>query len=301
MDDRDKDLTGLFVRDLDEIALPPRGAWRRAARGETIAMRSSRYLLTAGAVVAVLAIALIVGLQLRDRNTTAANPSASPTPSLTNVPSVVQPSSTANPNVTPTPSAASSPAGSTAPGGAIYNDEFGFIVTDVGGTASIRKESNNARIVSIDGQGIAVSPDGRQVAYFTADQLKVASAASPSSVVFSSSLSANEHGGAIAWSSDGNGLVYAVNTGQQTISSTVRTLDLRSGGPAQVVLTSTAAGVILQPIAWDRSANLAAVGETGEGGFMRTYDVINLSANPPTTTRFNVPVQIVMSSVKASS
>ncbi|MDP9245777.1 MAG: hypothetical protein M3O64_03915, partial [Chloroflexota bacterium] len=42
-------------------------------------------------------------------------------------------------------------------------------------------------------------------------------------------------------------------------------------------------------------------GETGEGGFMRTYDVINLSANPPTTTRFNVPVQIVMSSVKASS
>ena len=56
MDDRDKDLTGLFVRDLDEIPLPARGAWRRAAR-EGTAMRAFRMLLTAGAVLAVLAAA----------------------------------------------------------------------------------------------------------------------------------------------------------------------------------------------------------------------------------------------------
>jgi len=62
MDERDKDLTHLFVRDLDEIPLPPRGEWRRAQRRETIAMRSRRYLLTAGAIVAVLAIAPVAGM-----------------------------------------------------------------------------------------------------------------------------------------------------------------------------------------------------------------------------------------------
>jgi hypothetical protein len=134
-------------------------------------------------------------------------------------------------------------------------------------------------------------------------------AAAPSSTQFSSSLSANEHGGGIAWSSDGASILYAVNIGDatggppgtSTTSSVIRALDLRSGGTAQVVLTSNAAGVILQPIAWSASTHLAAVGETGEGGFMNKYDVINFTSSPPTTTRADVPVQIVMSSVKASS
>ena len=213
MDDRDKDLTGLFVRDLDEIALPPRGAWRRAPGRENTAMRASRYLLTAGAVVAVLVIALVVGLQLNQRQETAAGPSASPTPSATGAPIVQAPSPTAGSSATPAPSATASV--SPPASGGIYNDDFGFAVFDVNRVeTSIRKESSDARVATIQGQAVAVSPDGRQIAYFTSSQLRVASAANPASVTFSSSLNANERGGGIAWSDDGANLLYSVNTGQ---------------------------------------------------------------------------------------
>src|SRR5437868_6692155 len=119
MDDRDKSLTHLFVRDLDEIPLPPRGEWRRPPGRETTGMRASRYLLSGGAVIAVLAIALIVGVQLNERQQTAATPSASPTPSASTAVTVPSATPTAgvSANVTPTPTAS----GSAASGGAIYN------------------------------------------------------------------------------------------------------------------------------------------------------------------------------------
>jgi hypothetical protein len=266
--------------------------------------------LTAGAVVAVVAIALIIGLQLNQRQQNAANPSPSTTGSPSPATASASPATVVDPSAsqsaTATPPAAT---GTPAPGGAIYNDAFGFIVAPGSNStaATIRKESTSAPVATFDQQGFAVSPDGTRIAYWTPErngarsELRVVTAAAPSSSQFSSSLSANEHGGGIAWSSDGTTLLYAVNLGDPTTSSTVRTVDLRSGGAAQVVLTSTAAGVILQPIAWSSSTHLAAVGETGEGGFMTTYDVINFTSNPPTSTRANVPVQIPMSSVKASS
>ena len=161
-------------------------------------MRSSRYLLTAGAVVAVLAIALIIGLQLRDRTTTAANPSPSPTPAI-----------------------------SSAPGGAIYNDAFGFIVAPGSNStaATIRKESTSAPVGTFDQQGFAVSPDGTRIAYWTPEsnsarsELRVVTAAAPSSLLFSSTLSASEHGGGIVWSSDRDALLYAISTGDPTLGS----------------------------------------------------------------------------------
>ena len=103
MDDRDKDLTQLFVRDLDALPLPPRGAWRRASRKEHIAMRTSRSILTAGAAVAVLVLALIVGLQLRDRSSQVAS---SPSP----VPATSTPVPASSPPATPSPVATTSPA-----------------------------------------------------------------------------------------------------------------------------------------------------------------------------------------------
>src|SRR5438874_13437555 len=101
MDERDKDLTHLFVRDLDEIPLPPRDAWRRAQGRESTAMRASRAFLTAGAIAAVLAVALIVGFLLSQRPPRAANPSSSPTPSTTSLPYAVRPSQTAIQTATP--------------------------------------------------------------------------------------------------------------------------------------------------------------------------------------------------------
>jgi len=164
VDDRDKGLTHLFVRDLDEIPLPARGEWRRVRGRETIVRRSSRYLLAAGAVVAVLVIALIVGLQLGQRQQNAANPSASPTPSASQV-TVVAPS--ASPSSSPClgPCGATGPA-SSAPGGAIYNDDFGFIVTAGNAGMRLRTESSTANLATFPAAVFAVSPDGNAIAYW---------------------------------------------------------------------------------------------------------------------------------------
>jgi hypothetical protein len=76
MPDRGGELVDLFVRDLDRIELPPRDRWQPAPRRESFLMKTSRYVLYAVAVAAVLAVALIVGL--RDRNSQVAT---SPSPS----------------------------------------------------------------------------------------------------------------------------------------------------------------------------------------------------------------------------
>ncbi len=80
MPDLDKDLIHLFVRDLDDIELPPRDRWRPAPRKESPVMRTGRYVLYASAVVAVLGLALVASFALRESNRVAATPNpASPT------------------------------------------------------------------------------------------------------------------------------------------------------------------------------------------------------------------------------
>jgi hypothetical protein len=73
--------------------------------------------------------------------------------------------------------------------------------------------------------------------------------------------------------------------------------------PDLVVLTSPIRGLVLHPIAWDRAASVAAVAETGEGGFMGSYDVIR-SNNAGLTTVANVQVpnsRVLAFSIAASS
>jgi hypothetical protein len=75
MPDLDRDLIHLFVRDLDDIELPPRDRWRPAPRRESRLMRTGRYVLYASAVVAVLVLALFASFAFRDSNRAAATPS----------------------------------------------------------------------------------------------------------------------------------------------------------------------------------------------------------------------------------
>ena len=311
MDDRDKDLTQLFVRDLDEIPLPARGAWRRVSRRETTIMRASRTLLAAGAVIAVLAIALLIGVQLRDRSTTAASPSASPTPS-TSPATIVAPSASATPGAT------------SAPGAGVYNDDFGFIIQELstvetispGATATIRKESSNATVGSLQHQYFAVSPDGTQIAYWTVktagqqSQLQITSAANTQALGASSTLSANEDGGIIIWANDSSGVAYVIitagpptQTGPPAITSTIRTFNVRPGnsGPGQVVAQWNEAGRSIQPIAWDRASNTLAAGVTGEGGFMTDYILVNTATPQANAKRTPVTGRVTFSSVRASS
>ena len=295
MDERDKDLTGLFVRDLDEIGLPPRGAWRRAPGRENTAMRASRYVLTAGAFVAVLAIALLIGFQLRDRGQSAATPSASPTPSASGA-AVVNPSPSANATATQ-PSASGSPA----VGGAVYNDAFGFIVAERNSSTSIRTESSNQRVASFtpanQAQTIAVSPDGKQIAYFAVgasggpqQQLRVFPAAGNATEQTLITLTAGARGGGIVWSSDGAALLYSTETGGFGISggpnsSTLNIYELGANGRHGTTIDTQAnTGWLYRPIAWDRSADLAAAAMTGEGGFMSFY----VTVRTPTGSSFTV-------------
>ena len=313
MDERDKDLTHLFVRDLDEIPLPPRGAWRRPQGRGRIMTRTSRSLLTAGAVVAVLAIALIVGMQLNQRQQNVAAPSASPTRAISTLATIAQPSPTATPCQGPCGAS-----GSPSPVGG-YNDDFGFVLTEPGAgrTTTVRRESG-PRLGSFDQQHFAVSPDGRQIAWFTPEgaqpqQLRIATAADLPTSQLLRTLGAAERGGTIVWSNDASGLLYQTYSvepvptppsppGNSSLYA-VHTFDMRgTTTPDRAVLTSPIRGLVLQPIGWDRAANVAAVVETGEGGFMGSYDVIRLNGADAVTTKTAVPNgQLLAFSVTASS
>ncbi|HEY8758281.1 MAG TPA: hypothetical protein VIN74_07275, partial [Candidatus Limnocylindria bacterium] len=283
MDDRDKGLTHLFVRDLDEIPLPPRGDWRRVRGRETIVRRSSRYLLAAGAVVAVLVIALIVGLQLGQRQQNAANPSASPTPSASQATVVV-------PSASPTSSPCLGPCGptgpiSSAPGGAIYNNDFGFVVTAGNAGMRLRAESSAANLATFPGVVFAVSPDGTQIAYFTTaepQQLRIFPAAGNATEQTLVTLAAGARGGGIAWSSDGTGLLYSIDSGTfiggGPNSATLNIYDLNPDGPhATTIDTQNNTGWVYRPLAWDRTTSLAAAGLTGDGGYIGKYVTVRFN------------------------
>lgn len=271
MDDRDKDLTHLFVRDLDEIALPKRGAWRPQARKERVMSRTSRYLLNTAAVAAVLVLALVVGYQLQQRQEVA-GPPASASPSASTTPGSSQ----------STAPATATPGASTAPS-SVYNDDFGFVVFSQVSGAAIRTESGTPRPATFAASpaAVAVSPDGKLVAYWTSSttpsQLRLFTTLGNATEQTLLTLPAGTRGGGIAWASDGAALLYSTDTGSfgingGTNSATLDTFEL-AGPPLRhaTIGTQANAGMLYRPIAWDRSANLAAAGLTGEGGSMVSY------------------------------
>ncbi len=255
------------------------------------------------AVVAVvlLAIVIVVGLQSRPGDVAVASPS--PTTSAR-----ASASASATPSATAT--ASGTPA---APAAGIYNDAFGFVVNDVGSAPSvqpsanahIRSESSNASIAMFVHEGFWVSPDGTQIAYWSArtpgdlaSQLRIVRASDPQSLIASSGLSANENGGRIIWANNSSAVAYVVNNGTST--STIRTFSTQAGssGSGQVVFQFTEAGKFITPIAWDRSTNMLAVAVTG-GGVITDYIVAD-SATPGANAR-RTPVSGQFTSMEGSS
>src|SRR5438477_1854914 len=313
MDERDKDLTHLFVRDLDEIPLPPRDAWRRAHGRESTAMRASRAFLTAGAIAAVLAGALIVGFQLSQRQQGAANPSATPTRSTTSLPVDVRPSPTANPNGTPTPAASSPAAGSP-----IYNDDFGFVVSGGDGPphATIRRESGSVWAgMQFAPQVLAVSPDGRQIAfwamYTATPELHVLSVGDGTDRALVT-LTGDQRGGGVAWSNDSAAILYSVDTGcgicatGPVVGGTLNIYELAAAGRHGTTIDTQTKIGWYRPIAWDRSANLAAAGIVAEGGGMVSYVTLRITPdNTAVVQRADTgtpgKLGILMQSVRAST
>ena len=292
MDDRDKGLTHLFVRDLDEIPLPPRGAWRRRQTKEHILLRTSRSLLTAGAVVAVFVLAVIVGLQLRDRSETATSPSASPPPSPgATTPGALTPS--ASPGGATTPTAISSAS-------AVLSDGFGFLVID-GSSATLRSETGTA-VGTIDGVLYAFSPTGDRVAYVVVDGgrgvVHIRTFAGNADRTGPSFGQDDSGVTGIAWSGDGTGLLIGTGHGADTGPppqgpARLQTFDLADG--TLTVIATRQDGKVYAPIAWDRAAKVAAAAETGAGGFGSAYLTFDLSRSPvpvkstPIAGRMSIP------------
>lgn len=286
MDDRDKDLTHLFVRDLDEIPLPARAAWRPIARRETIVTRTSRYLLTTAAIAAVLAVALIVGLQLNQRQQSVAGPSTSPSASTSTVPAAV-------PSATPTNAGST---GATSAPGAVASDRFGLVVSSSGLGFDIVSETGSKVATAISGTVNVPSPNGDRIAYL---QYSTGSASTGSAAVRLRTVADNsdrviltltgENATGLAWSNDGTGLLLAVGAGADTgpaptTPATLRTVDIASG--TMQTVASRTDGKIYRPLAWDRPGKLAAATDTGAGGFDSAYVTFDLSQSParPTST-----------------
>jgi hypothetical protein len=248
----------------------------------------NRNIWIAAAVIVVISVAVVIVIAPRPRDqpgTTGASPTASASAS------VARPSSTTSAPASPSPTNVGTigPTGGTGASG-VYNDDFGFIVTDVGAAAAFRKESSNARLASFDQQGFAVSPDGRFTAFWKPGspvQLRVTGGASEQTYV---TLAAGVRGGGIAWSSDGAGLLYSTETGNFGIGGGTNSANLNiyevapNGRHGTVIDTQANTGWLYRPLAWDRSANLAAAGLTGEGAGMAYYLTLKIDPSAGAST-----------------
>ncbi len=264
-----------------------------------------RNLWIAAAVVAAMAIIIVIGLRSPEQPTAVASPTATSTASATRA----SPTTAATGSAAASATAASAAPAASAGSSAVYNDDFGFIVTDVGTVAAFRTESSNARLASFDQQGFAVSPDGRYIAFWKPGspvQLRVTGGASELTYA---TLSAGQRGGGIAWSADGAALLYSTETGNFGIggggnSATLNIYEVAPNGRHGTVIdTQTNTGWLYRPIAWDRSATLAAAGLTGEGAGMAYYVTVKIDPSGPSTvnkvdTRGN---GMDMNGVRASS
>ena len=157
----------------------------------------------------------------------------------------------------------------------------------------MRSETSAAAITEFMPQGRSwtdlsrtVSPDGTLVAYWAPVNngavLHVRSVAtSADRTVFTTRPDMS--GNTFAWSSDGSGLVAAIDNGCQEICglqggtsvTELWTIDLASGASEKV-----ASGYFWLPITWDRTNKRVAAGVTGPGGYLTGYHVIDLSKQP---------------------
>lgn len=238
-------------------------------------MRSSRWLAFAAIVAALLATILVVSRVGRDAGATA---SPSPTAAATA-------SGTA---AVATPTASSSSASPTSTAASVLDERFGLLVYD--NDAKVRSEASDAVISSFPAKGRSftfysrvISPDGRSVAYWdpiaNGAVLHVRPVTGGADRVV---LTARPEmkGNAFTWSSDGTGIVAALDNDCQEFCAgpavnELWTIDLASGATERV-----ASGSIWLPVTWDRTAKLIAAGVTGPGGYLTAYNVIDLNKQP---------------------
>jgi hypothetical protein len=225
---------------------------------------------------AIVVVALVVGGLLSERRSRVAEPQV--TPPLTSAsPATTAPAST--------PAAAS-----------VLSDRFGFVW-------ATQRGSSGVQIQAETGQGgfelptsawrfsacsCAVSPDGTRVAYWAgitpgAIELRVVDVARAGLGTTIYKAPADRRGAALAWSSDGNGILFSLedwgSPGGPPSGPTGTSLLMieATGGTARTLATGDGAYV---PLGWDRAAEIAAAALSGEGGYMGGYLTVRTSGDP---------------------
>src|SRR5258706_3853340 len=172
----------------------------------------------------------------------------------------------------------------------VFDNHFGVLN---GNTVRAESSLQSLFVLGIDKDaGGVVSPDGRRLAYWAGNELRVidiAPGAQPRTVV---AVPADEAALYFVWSSDGTGLVLAENGGgggqydAPPGYTAIRVIDIAGGTPREIARVRNANVV---PLAWDRQAHVIAAYEPAAAGTYN-YDLISeggaVKQNPPTSTLY---------------
>lgn len=251
-------------------------------------------------------IALLVALVACTGPTTT-TPSASVALSLT---PTIAPATTNAPAASATSTAPPSPSATSAD-----PSRFGYVFVSPGGII-VRGERATDTPIEIGGTAPAPSHDGRRIAFWrtgpqgnTPAELRIVDVATATERLVTTAQS-GWNGGAIAWSSDDGGLLFEVNRivdpnappGPPTAPpSRMFSIDLAtpSAQPVTHPALEFSGGFVFIPLAWDKSAGVAAALTTGEGGYAVEWVVWEKKANTVKKTRF--PWQILYTDVRVSA
>lgn len=207
----------------------------------------------------------------------------------TPTPAASPPAATAAPTIGPSVAVTASPAATPkARPSAPVSDRYGLIVATT--PPHIRSEADPAYLGTLTGEDWrgSVSPDGRRVAWWEAYRsgaarvLWVSDASGRGArkllTLPDTEIAAVSTFGGVAWSTDGTGLLIAVNSRDHVPQAvpdaahlyvTLRQVDVATGSVREVF--RRAPGHPFFPIAWDRARGISIASGWGPGGFSFGY------------------------------
>lgn len=227
---------------------------------------------------------------------------------------------TATPGGTATASAGATPVTPASPSPTAVTDRYGYVFVNSSEREeriTIRRERDNSSVFELPGVTPAVSPDGKRIAYWRltpnvgATDLRVVAVADPRTDGSVFSVSADNLGGPMVWSNDGQGLLVGLRSRQTVGGGGVEggnparyellMLDLTSAPPsARPAAEPVSGGRVFIPVAWDRPGKVASGAVTGPGGYAIEYATWNGNA-PEQFALVQIPRPLLLAeSVRAS-